>query len=234
MLYPLGSLPRLCLLCFFWVAFMAFIVFPIAFALLQGFGLRGCPWQGQRKLQVSTLSFWKLQISKKNSTNHFYPENCHPSYDIIWCNMMAPPIIWWPQPIIWWPKPIIWWPKPIIWWPHPSNDIIWCNMMDPLFVVILEPVPNWFDLKKQCRPFQNFGFHFELFFWVMTGLLIFSIYVSFSNQWAIHAQAPQQPLFSQLLTVQEVAQSPFGTFSKNRSPYPRLALPQGFGPSSRL
>ena len=72
------------------------------------------------------------------------------------------------------------------------------------------------------------------FFWVMTGLLIFSIYVSFSNQWAIHAQAPQQPLFSQLLTVQEVAQSPFGTFSKNRSPYPRLALPQGFGPSSRL
>ena len=47
----------LCLLCFFGVAFMAFIVFPIAFALLQGFGLRGCPWQGQRKLQVSTLSF---------------------------------------------------------------------------------------------------------------------------------------------------------------------------------
>ena len=46
--------------------------------------------------------------------------------------------------------------------------------------------------------------------------------------------------FSQLLTVQEVAQSPFGTFSKIEAltqgwPFLKaLALLQGFGPSSRL
>lgn len=45
-----------------------------------------------------------------------------PSYDIIWCNMMAQAIIWWQKPIIWWKNPsydgrthhmmsydVIWW-----------------------------------------------------------------------------------------------------------------------------
>ena len=90
----------------------------------------------------------------------------------------------------------------------------------------------WFE-KHNADLFNLLDSTLNCFLVVMTGLLIFSI--CFIQQWVGYS-CPSSPAtsFSQLLTVQEVAQSPFGTFSKNRSPYPRLALPQGFGPSSRL
>ena len=74
----------------------------------------------------------------------------------------------------------------------------------------------------------------------MTGLLIFSIYVSFSNEWATHAQAPQQPLFLSCSQCRRWPKVPLELFQKIEAltqgwPFLKaLALLQGFGPSSRL
>ena len=56
----------------------------------------------------------------------------------------------------------------------------------------------------------------------MTGLLIFSIYVSFSNEWATHAQAPQQPLFLNCSQCRRWPKVPLELFQKTE------ALTQGW------
>ena len=101
----------------FWtfMGLVAFIAFPLALFLAQNlFDKAFWPRSGHKKQNCLELLEAAIFLDKVSAHRKRY-KNHHPSYDIIWCNMMAKPIIWWPPPIIWWPPPIIWWPPPIIW-----------------------------------------------------------------------------------------------------------------------